>query len=129
MIELVVVVAIIGLLVAGVTVALDYARTRARDSKRTADAATIQRALGLYIGIRGSFPISAGQCLTGGDSVSLALVSESIISGLTGDPRYPSTAPDCYWYQSDPGGTTYTFRYTLEVGSSAGSKGPHELIP
>ena len=128
LIELVVVVAIIGLLATGVMVGVDYVRTRARDSKRVADAATLQRSLGLYLANKGIFPVSAGQCVTGSDSVSNALLAEKVISGLTGDPRYPSTDPQCYWYQSDPTGSTYIFRYTLELDSGAGSQGPHELI-
>lgn len=129
LIELMVVIAIIGMLAAGVAVATSYTRTRARDSRRVADAATIARALGLYISLRGLFPVSAGTCITGSDPVSVTLISEGVISGLTGDPRTPATEPDCYHYESDPTGTTYIFRYTLEVNSGAGTAGPHDLIP
>lgn len=129
LIELMVVVGIIGLLATGVAVATDYARTRARDSKRAADAATITRALGLYLSNRGLFPISAGVCLTGSDAVSVALVTEGVIGGLTGDPKFRDTEPNCYHYESDPSGTTYILRYSLEVNSGTGTAGPHELIP
>jgi prepilin-type N-terminal cleavage/methylation domain-containing protein len=59
LVELLVVVAIIGILAAVSVVALNTARARARDSRRVADVRQIQTALELYYNDMGTYPPSA----------------------------------------------------------------------
>ncbi|MDD3435410.1 MAG: prepilin-type N-terminal cleavage/methylation domain-containing protein, partial [Patescibacteria group bacterium] len=56
LVELLVVVAIIGILAAVSVVALNTARARARDSRRVADVRQMQTALELYYNDEGTYP-------------------------------------------------------------------------
>jgi len=60
LIELLVVIAIIGLLATLSVVAFGSTRTKARDAKRKADIAQIQKALDMYYADNGLYPISGG---------------------------------------------------------------------
>jgi prepilin-type N-terminal cleavage/methylation domain-containing protein len=59
LIELLVVIAIIGILASIVLVSLNSARTKSRDSKRTAELIEMQKALELYYSVNGHYPITA----------------------------------------------------------------------
>jgi len=60
LIELLVVIAIIGLLATLAIVAFGSARTKARDAKRKADIAMLQKALDMYYLSNGQYPASGG---------------------------------------------------------------------
>ncbi|MDO8621813.1 MAG: prepilin-type N-terminal cleavage/methylation domain-containing protein [bacterium] len=130
LVELLIVIAIIGLLstlaVTGVTVT----RSKARDAKRSADIAQIQKAMALYATGQSRYPIAATEaCLTGTDAASAELVAKGVMRIVPGDPMAKSTLPaaagsgaHCYAYQS-ASGTTYTMRYRQERASDRGPAG------
>ena len=130
LVELLIVIAIIGLLstlaVTGVTVV----RSKARDAKRTADTAQIQKAVSLYATGQSRYPIAAAvTCLTGTDAVSAELVAKDVMRIVPGDPMAKSTLPaaagggaHCYAYQS-AAGTTYVMQYYQERASDRGPAG------
>ena len=91
LIEMLVVVAIIGLLSSVVVVGLGSARQNARDARRISDIRQIQNALEVYYSSAQSYP--------------------DALSALSSTPKDPSTG-DEYGYTG--GGQTYTLGATLE---------------
>ncbi len=95
LIELLVVIAIIGLLASVVLISLNGARKKARDTKRKADLAQIQKALELYYNTYGGYPSSA--CPAVDYKIKNSLAQEpkmaNIIAKLPADPIAPG---DCY---------------------------------
>lgn len=96
LIELMVVVAIIGILVGIVTVNMQSAKENSRDKKRQADLYTISGALQLYYSEKKTYPIL-------GENVS------DLRALLVAD--YLNTLP------SDPKGGEYSYKYYSEDGS------------
>jgi prepilin-type N-terminal cleavage/methylation domain-containing protein len=88
LIEILIVVAIIGLLASVVLVGLGAFRTRGRDARRIADLRETQNALELYYTKNQRYPI-----FTGGDSwtsLTNSLVNAGIgVSSISNDPLYP----------------------------------------
>lgn len=117
LIELMVVIAIIGLLSAAAVAGLGIARTRARDAKRTADVAQIQKALALVSTGGVAYPTSNGECIIGTDVLSSKLKELGFMSVIPGDPIAKTIArpaqPHCYFYTST-NGSTYSIQYYLE---------------
>lgn len=133
LIELLTVVAIIGLLASVVLSAVDSARVRARDAQRVSDIKQMERALELYYGEHGHYPISSN-CNPGESSPNEQWCRSSItdangnwIENLTvqgalaeyfpdGDPVAPNQSvtpgawldPNTYFYLSYPSGPTGT---------------------
>ena len=129
LIELLVVVAIMGLLAGMAVVALNQARQKARDARRVADVKQIQTALELYFMDKYTYPepiadtnrLLDGACL-GGDSTFRAV-------GTCGSPTYMGLVP------SNPspklegactGGTGTGYTYAV-VGGAAGSRNTYQL--
>ena len=103
LIELLVVVAIIGLLATLSIVALNNARSRARDARRVADINSIQTALELYYNINGYYPEfnHPMNCSVELSNSLSALVNEGVMSKVPKDPQYKDTSPrQCYNYLS-----------------------------
>lgn len=114
LIELIVVIAIIGMLVSVVLASLNTARTKARDARRMEDVSAIQKALGLYVITNSNFPVSpAATTLSGTDAVSLALIAADTIPDVPRDPQSPTYN---YTYTSTDGGT-YSIGFCLETTS------------
>ncbi|MDO8500177.1 MAG: type II secretion system protein [bacterium] len=120
LIEMLVVIAIAGVLLAGVLVLFQGARTKGRDATREENIKTIQNALSLYVTNRGIYPVYDGY-LTGSDSVSTLLKNDDALPAMPLDPL--DSGSFRYQYIS-VNGATYLIKYYLEtntiVGKSAG---------
>lgn len=127
LIELLIVVSIIGFIAAAAVFSIGYVRSRVRDTRRAADITELQKALAIYHNNLSIYPLSAGQCVTGGDAMSNALIAEKIVTKVPTDPLYDSP-PNCYYYESSDG-STYSLKYTLEIDSGVGSAGEHTVNP
>lgn len=126
-VEMLVVIAIIGLL-ASVTFALmQTTRAKARDAERESEIKTLQNALAIYVTSEKIYPTTSaeGVCLGGSDSVSSALVSANALPTTPLDPLHncgsglPSASNHHYHYTSLLG-DTYVITYFLETDSIHG---------
>ena len=116
--ELLVVVAIIGILTALAMALLSDTRARSRDARRLSDVGEIEKALNLYYAGIGNFPISVSTTtITGDDAVSTALKNQNTISETPRDPLHDSYT---YRYQSNDLGTTFTLYFCLETDTIQG---------
>lgn len=89
LIELLVVISIIGLLSSVVLASLSSARTKARDTRRTADIRQVQTALELYYDSNGSYPTSGDLPLESGAApIVPAYISKMPTSPSNGQYRY-----------------------------------------
>lgn len=86
LIELLVVVAIIGLLATLSIVAINSARSRARDSKRLADIKILYDAVTFYSINNGDYPVVAGGVQTGNSTFLNELITDGVISKKISDP-------------------------------------------
>lgn len=127
LIELLVVIGIIGFIAAASIYSIGYVRSRVRDTTRAANVKELQKALSIYQNSKAQYPVSLGQCVSGTDAMSSALIAEKLVSRPPQDPL-SSTEPNCFYYKSEDGGT-YTLRYTLETNSQVGSAGQHTVSP
>lgn len=137
LIELLVVVAIIGLLSTFAMVAVNNARSKARDAKRLSDINTIQVTLELYYGEHNAYPIVAEPGIVLGSSNALVLSNdvgfsapdqvskESVLMSIAPNP---TPGGSDYIYVS-PDGATYTIEYALESNAGGVTKGKHTATP
>ncbi|MFH1956704.1 MAG: prepilin-type N-terminal cleavage/methylation domain-containing protein [Patescibacteria group bacterium] len=121
-IELMVVVAIIGILAALITISFSDAKAKSRDSRRMEDLKSISNALNLYYSQNHRFPDTGGSDveLDGtvvNDSVSPELVANNSMPAPIRDPLSPGTD---YVYNSPSGGLDYTITFCLETNSIKG---------
>ena len=118
LIEILIVVAIIGLLASVVLVGLGSFRTRGRDARRIADLRETQNALELYYTKNQRYP-----ALGGGDSwagMTNSLVNAGIgISNISNDPLYPART---YHYGIAQDGQSYVLSVALEDNSNPALK-------
>lgn len=115
LIEMLIVVAIIGILASVVIVGLGPAQKRGRDSRRAADLREVQTGLELYYSKNGKYPVS-GTDVTDWPSLQSFLKNASL--GVTTVPDDPTTTRH-YQYVSDAGGTTYVLGATLDDVNSS----------
>jgi len=125
LIEILIVVAIIGILSAGVLVGLGPVQRQGRDARRLADLRSVQNALELYFGKCTFYPGSyaaGGGCpasftpLTGTDATIWQNLTQSITQagiGVTQVPNDPS-AGRSYCYTSNDPGMSYVIGAKLE---------------
>lgn len=128
-IELLVVVAIIGLMTALGFALFSEARAKGRDAKREKDVKTLQDALSIYVTNANTYPTTdaSGLFLTGTDAVSTALIAAGSIQAMPTDPQ--NTGNFRYQYASTDG-FTYTLTYYLETNTIPGkSAGQHTASP
>lgn len=128
LIELIVVVAIIGLLSTLAVVALGSARVKARDSKRLSDLKQMQTALELYYSDKANYPAGAALVLGAGNAVCLnangwqaANCADPYMGQVPADPKDGQ-------YVYTLGANTYTVTATLE-GDVNGLNGAIKLTP
>ena len=118
LVELLVVVAIIGILAAISVVALNTARARARDSRRVADVRQMQTALELYYNDWGAYPTSVtpGGTIASGTNVYMSTVPT---------PPIPYDGNHCtnannYAYATSGTGAAASYTITYCLGSNTG---------
>lgn len=128
LIELIVVIAIIGLLSTLAVVALGSARTKARDSKRLADLKQLQTALEIYYTEQNAYPAGNGVTLGTGNAACLnasGFAAAGCASALMGQvPADPQNGSYVYTVN----GNTYTVTASLE-GDVNGLNGAIKLTP
>ena len=130
LVELLIVIAIIGLLASAVTFAISNVRARGRDAVRVADMDQLNKALDLYLNGNSNYPVAASAiCIDGTDVVTTALQAENLIATPYVDPIYPTDPTNCYRYQTDATGTTWSVRYLLETNSVQGKAAGFNIAP
>ena len=111
LVELLIVMAVIGILAATVLISLGGFRERARDTSRISDLKQTQNALELYYGLNNTYPSAA----TWSDLVTTLIGAELGIKQMGRDPLCPPLPASCakdYAYASD--GQKYVLKATLE---------------
>ncbi len=117
-IELLVAIAIIGILSASILVYLDTTRARARDARRLSDMNELSKALALYHGDHQQYPVASTEIIIdSGDSMSLALESDGVISDTPADPLHPGLV---YRYQTNLTGSTFSITFCMETTNFQG---------
>ncbi len=112
LIEMLMVVAIIGILASSILVGLGSARSKARDSRRISDLKNVQTALELYYSKYGSYP-GGGQNWNWSDLVSI-ITSEETGLNIAKLPKDPlNNDKHQYLYGSD--GQSYVLGVKLET--------------
>ncbi len=130
LVELLIVIAIIGLLTTAVTYAIRHVKARGRDAIRVADMDQLSKGLDLYLNENSSYPVSPSAiCLDGSDLVTTALQTANLIKQPYTDPIYPADPTNCYRYQTDANGTTFSVRYLLETNSVQGKSAGFNIAP
>jgi prepilin-type N-terminal cleavage/methylation domain-containing protein len=144
LIELLVVIAIIGLLTTVSVIAFTSVRQQARDAQRASDAATIRRALEMYLAEGVGYPQpAAGECLNKTSGVGKILVDANSIREMPFDPLWGNSTPPstfynsgdyaispsknfCYYYSGTV--ADYNLSYYLEEGNpNSGAQGIHVM--
>jgi prepilin-type N-terminal cleavage/methylation domain-containing protein len=126
LVELLVVVAIIGLLSGMVVISIKNVKAKARDSQRVSDVNTISTGLNMYHNDFNAYPVFDGY-ITGADGLSIALKNSGAVSALPIDPL--NNGNYRYYYQSVDGEDFY-LEYYLETNSMSGkSQGRNYLVP
>lgn len=118
-VELLIVIAIIGLLVAGVMASFGAVQRKGRDARRMSDVTAIHKALASFaVTSGGIFPVTTTPItLTGSDGFSTLLTNSGSINAVPHDPGSPAYE---YTYVSDATGNTYTISFCLETDSIKG---------
>ena len=116
LIELMVVIALIGILASVILASFSSVRERNRDGKRMSDVREIQKALSLYQIDNSRFPVPANPAepvaITGEDEISLALEGDRYMSAVPKDPQHPTYA---YTYETDENGYDFIITFCLET--------------
>lgn len=116
LIELLTVIALIGILAGIITVNVSSGRAKARDAKRQADVSAVSAALEMYYAKNKIYPTTAG-----GWTWNTLSVLEPYISNIPNDPQNPQSNEAVfgkgYVYCSD--GARYAVDATLEGSSTA----------
>ncbi len=113
-IELLIVMAIIGMLASVVLVVFSGMQEKSRDTRRMEDMQQLRNALGLYYIDNNQYPVVASPTsITGADSITAALKAAGAISGDITDPISPTYD---YVYEN-PGVASYQITFCLETDS------------
>lgn len=108
LIEVLIVIAIIGILASVVLVGLGPIQKQGRDSRRVSDLRQTQNGLELYFNRNGRYPAAATWT-----DLRNALIGGGIgVSNVPNDPR--NVAPYVYQYGTDVSGSSYTLGAQLE---------------
>lgn len=112
LLELLIVVAIIGLLASMILVGLSSFRTRGRDARRIADLRQVQNGLEIYYTKNLQYPIysSSGNSLDSWNALTAALAGV----GIRQTPQDPLGDSSSYTYASNLNGQSYVLMAILE---------------
>ena len=116
MIELLVVVAIIGLLVSLILVRFNGIQRKSRDTRRIVDVGELAKALNLYNNDFAAYPIYDGY-ITGSDSVSTALKNYGYLRSIPLDPMNRQVDSITYKYDYSSDGANFQIQYCMETDS------------
>ncbi len=132
LVELLVVVAIIGLMAGIATVSVNSVRSKARDARRVADIKQIQNALELYYSDSGTYPAAAVAAL--GKDAGIAVSDNGFTNAagvgtsvyLNPVPKDPDSTK-AYVYPANAAPTKdYIIEFTLESGTGTMEKGDYQ---
>jgi prepilin-type N-terminal cleavage/methylation domain-containing protein len=115
LLELIIVIAIIGIMVTIVTFAIEDLREKGRDARRNRNMEELRTSIGLYATSKLSYPnngTSEPVFITGTDWLSQALIDSEAISRVQPDPL--NSGIHRYIYESNPRGSTYKLTYCFE---------------
>jgi type II secretion system protein G len=130
LIELLVVIAIIGLLASVVMVALNNARSKARDAKRKADLRTLQTALELYNENTGLMPSNQTPCCGYSDTQPNFLFELVNTGVLAATPKGPTPGGGYSYYDYGKGNSIGAILVTnLENGPATTTGLPPSCRP
>jgi prepilin-type N-terminal cleavage/methylation domain-containing protein len=124
-VELLVVVAIIGILASVVLATLSDARQRSFDTRRLADMSQVIRALDLYLDDTNVYPPHGGDTYGCDIGTCLAVLTDELVPNYLGaiplDPVYGNISTNGYRYcrQNDPLQSGYRTTYTLMLWNNA----------
>jgi len=131
LIELLLAIAIIGILATIVTAAIVNARMQSRDTRRVADIATIQQAIELYQMDVGVYP--TGNSLVLGITATKCLNSSGWNASGCADPYIDlipiNPIPGGVDYVYTGGGSTFQIAFQLEQGAGGHPAGPCRGLP
>ncbi len=122
LIELIIVVAILGLLLSLVLIYWREIQMRSRDNRRVSDIQTLQKALSMYQIQHANYPLETEEIeIDGSDEITQALTSENLLSAPVKDPinGIGNGVNYVYTYESD-NGNSYLMKYCLETDSIQG---------
>lgn len=135
LIEILVAIAIIGVLSAVVLASVNTARAKANNAKRLSDLHQIRTALELYVSANGSYPVQLGWrgttpgCYGTGTDPNTAIpgLVPNFIPAMPQDPK-PTLPNYCYLYYSD--GTNYkVLAYNTVQGGALQPGAPSARYP
>ncbi|OWK26705.1 MAG: hypothetical protein US76_02695 [Parcubacteria group bacterium GW2011_GWA2_38_13b] len=122
MVELLVVVAIIGLVVSLVLASFSIVQQKSRDARRVVDVDTLVKALHLYNNSFSVYPIYDGY-ITGIDTVSADLKNSNILKSVPLDPINQQVGGIIYKYNYfSSNGVSFQIQYCLETDSIINTK-------
>lgn len=113
-VELLVVIVVIGILATITIVAYSNIQLRARDTVRSSDIGSIQKAIGLYYVDNGFYPL-IGSPNSGNDIQALATALGVYSPAIPDDPRKGGPGITNYQYVNSVGGGAYGIRISYEA--------------
>lgn len=129
LVELLVAIAIIGIIAAAATAIFSESKARSRDSRRVSDVQELNNALAMYLDKYMVFPVSNAAPLPGAptrsdgaDPLSQALAVDNILEAPMLDPKDGQNigGDTFHYYYYSENGKEYTITYCLETSSVLG---------
>lgn len=116
LVEILIVLAIIGILASVALVGLGPIQRRGRDSRRVQDLRQAQSALELYFTKTGNYPINVSDW----PGLATAITEADIgVKNFPDDPRSNATNPQHYYYGTNANGTEYVLGANLEDANNS----------
>lgn len=117
LVELLVVVAIIGLLISISVINIRGTKQKGRDARRISDIKILQTGLALYYNDFRQYPVYDG-FITGTDALSTTLINAGAMNDVPIDPLNETVGLITYkYYYQSTQGKTYVVQYYLETDS------------